>query len=904
MKMKCITLLLIFLASGLIVRSQCWKPWLDKAENEMKSNNFSAALSHYQEAMKCGKGDPRLSDLQAKIDTCSKKLKIKNDLDSNMAKGYTAFNDSDYVSALTYFNKAKANEFSSTTDVDTWIGKCDFFSNYSNGKTEYNKGNFKSALEYFNKAKASKYIPENNDVTDWIDKCNKGTKNQGTSNYTAYNTLRSKGIEEYNKGNYSTALEKFNEAKEITSKPYNNDIQVWINKCNTSINNQGTSAFNSIRSKGIEEYNKGNYTTALEKFNEANESSSKPANNDIQSWIDKCNSSQGTSAYNDIKAKGVEEFNKKNYTTALEKFKEAKESTYKPADNDIQTWINKCEYYQLQEAGIKAYDQANYTLALESFNKALTAVYKSDTSGLADWIKKCNYQILFAQGETAFKSGSYTLAKESFKKAKDVGIAANSVVLDKWINLCDFFDLKTKGIEEYNKENFSTALEDFNKLKESSVKPDTTDIDSWITKCNYSIARADGISKYNNKNYFDALESFNKAKNSGYSAPNGDIGKWIENTMTYIEKIAWNRSFDFGKNADVICVVKTDEGYIVAGNSLSSGGNSEIFLQSTDLSGNKSWEKSISINEKIKANVIRPTKDKGYILAGSVYHSDKKNSDFYILKLNKKGNLEWEKFFARDGNEEAKDVQETDDSGFIITGSAITADSSNKDIYIIKANSKGEKEWDKTIGEEKKDFAVNCFQASDGGFIIGGNTESYKADKQDIVFFKTDAQGNIQWGNFSLVGGLKADEAEEILKTDDGGYIILGSTQSYGSYGNTIYLVKTDKECDLLWHFIYGDKTKDNLYCLTPTKDNGYLLVGYSLSAETGKKGIYIIKADSIGQKLWEKKYSKTVDYTIKSVIQADDDGFIITGNTSSTSTGSREIFLMKIDKSGNVIFN
>ncbi|MDD5529000.1 MAG: T9SS type A sorting domain-containing protein [bacterium] len=215
--------------------------------------------------------------------------------------------------------------------------------------------------------------------------------------------------------------------------------------------------------------------------------------------------------------------------------------------------------------------------------------------------------------------------------------------------------------------------------------------------------------------------------------------------------------------------------------------------------------------------------------------------------------------------------------------------------------------WTKTYGGTGDEEALSAQQTSDNGFIIAGTTNSFGAGNLDIYLIKTDSSGNTLWTK--TFGGTEDDYAYSVQQTEDGGFIIAGHTNSFGAGNWDIYLIKTDSSGDTLWTRTYGGTTYDVGFQVQQTSDNGFIIAGTTNSFGVGTPdsiNVYLIKTDSSGDTLWTKTYGGTSDDWGLFVQQTSDDGFIITGETYSFGKGtpdSSNVYLIKTDSSGDTLW-
>jgi hypothetical protein len=342
----------------------------------------------------------------------------------------------------------------------------------------------------------------------------------------------------------------------------------------------------------------------------------------------------------------------------------------------------------------------------------------------------------------------------------------------------------------------------------------------------------------------------------------------------------------------------SDGGYIVAGYTESFGaGSADIFLIKTDANWNISWAKTYGGTYWDVARSFQQTSDGGYILAGETWSFGAGSSDIFLIKTDANGNVQWAKTYGGIDRDWAESVQQTSDGGYIVAG--YTGSFGGSDIFLIKTDANGNIIWAKTYGGTNRDDAYSVRQTSDGGYILAGETWSLGAGKWDVFLIKTDANGNVQWAK--TYGRTSDDVARFVQQTSDGGYIVAGYTESFGAGSYDIFLIKTDVSGNVQWAKTYGGINWDMAYSVQQTSDSGYIVAGRTLSFGAGYDDIFLIKTDANGNIIWSKTYGGTNNDWAFSVQQTYDGGYILAGETWSFGAGRGDIFLIKTDVNGNI---
>jgi predicted secreted protein len=209
--------------------------------------------------------------------------------------------------------------------------------------------------------------------------------------------------------------------------------------------------------------------------------------------------------------------------------------------------------------------------------------------------------------------------------------------------------------------------------------------------------------------------------------------------------------------------------------------------------------------------------------------------------------------------------------------------------------------WTKIYGGLGNDWGYTVENTLDGGYIIVGITESFGAGNTDVWLLKLNSTGDTIWTR--TYGGVEDDEGWCVQQTYDGGYIISGHTESFGGGNDDIWLVKTDELGDIEWSHTYGGVEDNENSMMRQTSDSGYIILGDIESLATGNDDIWLIKTNNDGDTIWTKTFGDSLDDDVGSIDVTSDGGYIITVTYESIGTGDENIWLIKTDEFGNTVW-
>ena len=324
---------------------------------------------------------------------------------------------------------------------------------------------------------------------------------------------------------------------------------------------------------------------------------------------------------------------------------------------------------------------------------------------------------------------------------------------------------------------------------------------------------------------------------AGYQNPESSDNSPLLLKIDQNSRVEWIERYPGIRNGLVYDAAEAaDGGYYLTGSCDYLGGTNNIFMSKSDENGNLVWRQFIPDPLPFSYGITRSW-DGGCAIAGK--YGWLTGHDVFICGTDGGGNIIWENYIDYGGSEYARDIEIDTKYGYVIAGYA----GNNKGL-LIKVDNEGIEEWHTLVDDSIETKLYSVVLTSDGGYAAGGRFE-INTNQIDYLIVKYDPDGNIEW--LDHFGGDGQDYCGSIIQTEDGGYILGGNTYSFENHSNA-YFIKTDATGNFEWESIVGYDDYDLSNDICETTDGGFISTGNSSSTPTGTYDIFIIRFGAYGE--------------------------------------------------------
>ena len=347
-----------------------------------------------------------------------------------------------------------------------------------------------------------------------------------------------------------------------------------------------------------------------------------------------------------------------------------------------------------------------------------------------------------------------------------------------------------------------------------------------------------------------------------------------------------------------------DGGFITAGYAYSDAGPNwyDGYIVRTDANGDSLWTRRYAIDVgDTKFLDILQVEDGSFIACGHTAGQGAGGYDGWIISIDPLGNPMWSRTYGDPDFQTIRTIKATPDGGYILFGGTNSQGAGDIDYWLIKTDSEGYELWDRVYGGADREYCHDGDLTADGGYIITGRTETF-AWEQAAWTVKTDAFGDTLWTHAYLT--YYYSDAQSVEGTTDGGCVITGSADRPGELYD-VFVLKLSSEGDSEWlfyeHLGWGSHAAD----VHQTTDNGYVATGHILSPITQSFDIYVVKIDATGDSTWTMIHLwPDSNESIYGSYQTNDDGYILTGDLNNDDTHGCNLLLLRLSPEGEIVQN
>jgi hypothetical protein len=314
-----------------------------------------------------------------------------------------------------------------------------------------------------------------------------------------------------------------------------------------------------------------------------------------------------------------------------------------------------------------------------------------------------------------------------------------------------------------------------------------------------------------------------------------------------------------------------------------------LWLSRMSPSGAVLWQKKYFLDENNKMVGFEPASDGGFAVL---------SSGFWFLKLDADGSISWQRRYSSTPNAVGgRAMKAASDGGWILGGGQFLS-SVGWEVVLVKINSAGAIQWQKRYGAADYDELIGIDQTEDGGYVLAVRSNDFSAGEMDYMVVRVDSVGALQWAK--TYGGADYDEIKAVRAAPDGGYYVVGRTESFGLGGSDVWLLKLSSSGAVLWQKTYGASGSDQGTDVYLTPDGNLLVSGMTSSYGTGVGDVWALSLDASGNILWQKTFGAgTAADWGDSIRPTMDEGVLIGASGQSVGYGQMDNIVLRLFPDG-----
>ena len=367
---------------------------------------------------------------------------------------------------------------------------------------------------------------------------------------------------------------------------------------------------------------------------------------------------------------------------------------------------------------------------------------------------------------------------------------------------------------------------------------------------------------------------------------------------TWTVSLLWSKTYGGSGDDFAVSLEKSaDGGYLVAGGTYSFGfGDGDAWVLKLRSDGRVAWEWSYGEMTEDGVSLVRERGGSGFLLAGMTIW------DLWVVALDPDGSISWQNAYGGTGYDFARSIEVTSDGGYIVAGSTESFGAGIRNAWVLKLNPDGSVAWQKAYGDQGIEYCYAVRETGDGGYIAAGGTDSFGSGEFDIWLLRLDSAGTVLWQK--AFGGEQMEYVYSVLETSGGHFLVVGVSESFPPGGRDAWLLELDSNGAVVWQKAYGGGYHDFAAAAIETNNGGYVVVGGTESFGSGAADMWMLRLDGGGAVLWEKAYGGIDDDVAWAVQPTDSGGYILAGVTGSFGAGGADVWVLKVDVMGEIEFD
>lgn len=356
-------------------------------------------------------------------------------------------------------------------------------------------------------------------------------------------------------------------------------------------------------------------------------------------------------------------------------------------------------------------------------------------------------------------------------------------------------------------------------------------------------------------------------------------------------ELIWERTFGGTGDDRAFCLVKSgDGGFLVVGSSTSfDSGKTFAWIVRIDQDGNMLWNRTYEERDGSEFRSAIRTDD-GFLLVGNTFASSG-DEDGWIVRIDEQGNVMWNATLGGGKTDKLFSASTVSD-GFILVGLTYSMGRNASDAWVVKIDASGRVLWNKTYGGNRDNVFRAVVATGKNEYVCVGYTNSIGNGDYDVWLVKMDENGTLQWS--STYAGVGSDMGYALTVTRDG-YVIAGETHSFGNGDAKAFVLKTDLNGKLLWQRAYGGQQFDSIDSIIPSSSGEFVVAGFTFSFGKGQRDFWIFNVDDSGNVLWSRTQGREGFEEAYSILEVAKDRFVVAGWTNSIGNGEYDYYVVEM---------